>query len=116
VLEPFDLPITKGLQECIHEFERLDEEIELRPILDRLATRPPLDPAYGEDVEARLPEIVGSLSVALAHVQHHRFRAEESIRRSLAEVFSYFQPVAVAACERQSSQTSRRLSSSEERA
>ena len=42
MLEPFDLPITKGLQECIHEFERIDEDIELRPILDRLATRPPL--------------------------------------------------------------------------
>jgi hypothetical protein len=67
LLEPFDLPITKGLQECIHEFERLDEEIELRPILDRLATRPPLDLAYGEDIEARLPDIVGGLSVALAH-------------------------------------------------
>ena len=66
MLEPFDLPITKGLQECIHEFERIDEDIELRPILDRLATRPPLDLAYGEDVEARLPEIVGGLSVALA--------------------------------------------------
>ena len=66
ILEPFDLPITKGLQECIHEFERLDEEIELLPILDHLATRPPLDVAYGEDVEARLPEIVGGLSVALA--------------------------------------------------
>ncbi len=66
ILEPFDLPITKGLQECIHEFVRLDEEIELRPILDRLATHPPLDLAYGEDVEARLPEIVGGLSIALA--------------------------------------------------
>jgi hypothetical protein len=66
MLEPFDLPITKGLQECINEFERLDEEIELRPILDRLARRPPLDVAYGEDIEARLPEIVGGLSVALA--------------------------------------------------
>ena len=66
MLEPFDLPITKGLQECVHEFEKLDEEIELRPILDHLATRPPLDLAYGEDIEARLPEIVGGLSVALA--------------------------------------------------
>lgn len=66
LLEPFDLPIAKGLQECVHEFERLDEEIELRPILDHLAARPPLDLAYGEDVEARLPEIVGGLSVALA--------------------------------------------------
>lgn len=66
LLEPFGLPIAKGLQECVHEFERLDEELELRPILDHLAARPPLDLAYGEDVEARLPEIVGGLSVALA--------------------------------------------------
>jgi hypothetical protein len=66
MLEPFDLPITKGLQECVDEFEKLDEEIELRPILDHLATHPPLDLAYGEDIEARLPEIVGGLSVALA--------------------------------------------------
>jgi hypothetical protein len=66
MLEPFDLPITKGLQECVHEFEKLDEEIELRPILDHLAARPPLDLAYGEDVEARLPEIAGGLSIALA--------------------------------------------------
>jgi hypothetical protein len=66
IMEPFDPPITKGLQECIHEFERLAEEIELRPILAYLAARPPLDIAYGEDVEDRLPEIVGGLSVALA--------------------------------------------------
>ncbi|WP_198029442.1 DUF1931 family protein [Bradyrhizobium sp. WSM3983] len=66
LLEPFDLPIAKGLQECVHEFERLDEEIELRPILDHLAAWPPLDLAYGEDVEARPAEIVGGLSVALA--------------------------------------------------
>ncbi|WFU34352.1 DUF1931 family protein [Bradyrhizobium brasilense] len=66
ILEPFVLPITKGLQECIHGFARLDEEIELRPILNRLAAHPPLDLVYGEDVEARLPEIVGGLSIALA--------------------------------------------------
>ena len=66
LLEPFDLPITKGLEECVHEFERLDEEIELRPILQHLATRPPLDLASGEEIEARLPEVMGGLSVALA--------------------------------------------------
>jgi len=66
IIEPFDLPITKGLQECIHEFEELDEQIELRPILDQLTARPPLDLAYGEDVEAWLPEVVGGLSLALA--------------------------------------------------
>src|ERR1700733_3423936 len=36
IIEPIDLPITKGLQECIHEFIRLDEAIDLKPILDRL--------------------------------------------------------------------------------
>jgi histone H3/H4 len=66
IIEPFDLPITKGLQESIHEFEKLDEEIELRPIFDQLTARPPLGLAYGEDVEDRLPEVVGGLSVALA--------------------------------------------------
>jgi hypothetical protein len=29
IIEPFDLPITKGLQESIHEFQKIDEEIEL---------------------------------------------------------------------------------------
>jgi Domain of unknown function (DUF1931) len=66
IIEPFDLPITKGLQESIHEFENIDEQIELRPILDQLTAQPPLDLAYGEETEARLPEVMGGLSVALA--------------------------------------------------
>jgi uncharacterized protein DUF1931 len=66
IIEPFDLPITKGLLESIDEFEKLDEQIELRPILDRLTAHPPLDLAYGEDTEARLPAVAGGLSVALA--------------------------------------------------
>jgi hypothetical protein len=66
IIEPIDLPITKGLQERIHVFDNIDEQIELRPILDQLAARPPLDLAYAEDTEARLPEVVGGLSVALA--------------------------------------------------
>lgn len=65
-IEPFDLPITKGLQECIHAFREIDEEIELQPILDRLAARPPLELAYSDETEARLPAIAGGLSVALA--------------------------------------------------
>jgi hypothetical protein len=66
IIEPYDLPITKGLQESIHQFKNIDEEIELRPILDQLTARPPLDLAYGEDIESHLPEVVGGLSVALA--------------------------------------------------
>jgi hypothetical protein len=67
VIEPFDLPITKGLQESIHAFANLDETIELKPILDALTAQPPLDLAYSEETEARLPDIAGGLSVALAH-------------------------------------------------
>ena len=66
IIEPFDPPITKGLQERIHEFRNIDEQIELKPILDHLAARPPLDLAYSEETEARLPEIAGGISVALA--------------------------------------------------
>src|SRR6266850_7272070 len=66
IIAPFDLPITKGLQECIHAFRQMDEAVELEPILDYLTARPPLDLAYGEEIEARLPEVVGGLSVALA--------------------------------------------------
>jgi hypothetical protein len=66
VTEPGDLPITKGLQESIHQFRKLDEEVELGPILEELATYPQLDRPPTEATEARLPEIVGGLSLALA--------------------------------------------------
>lgn len=45
----------------------MDEQIELRPILEALTRLPPLNLGYSADVEARLPEIEGGLSVALAH-------------------------------------------------
>jgi hypothetical protein len=66
IVQPSDLPITKGLQESIHDFERIDQEVELQPILDQLAARPQLDLSLSEEVEARLPAIVGGLAVALA--------------------------------------------------
>jgi hypothetical protein len=66
VIEPWDMPITSGLQECVHGFERIDEEIELRPVLDSLAARPPLAAALSEETQARLPLIFGGISVALA--------------------------------------------------
>jgi hypothetical protein len=66
VIQPSDLPVTKGLQESIHAFRKLDEEIELRPILEELAKRPPLDLALAEETEQALPEIAGGLTLALA--------------------------------------------------
>jgi hypothetical protein len=66
VIERFDLPITKGLQESIHEFRRMDQEIELEPILEALAARPPLDATLSDDTTAQLGQIAGGVSVALA--------------------------------------------------
>jgi hypothetical protein len=66
IIQPSDLPITKGLQERIHEFRELDEEIELGSILEYIARLPPLDVTYSDETEARLPGVVGGLSVALA--------------------------------------------------
>jgi Domain of unknown function (DUF1931) len=66
IINSSDLPITKGLQERIHEFREMDEEIELKPILDYIAARRPLDLTCSVETEAQLPWIVGGLSVALA--------------------------------------------------
>jgi hypothetical protein len=66
VIEPRDLPITKGLQERMHEFLRMDEDLDVVPLLEQLLTRPPLGIAISADTEARLPAIAGGLSVALA--------------------------------------------------
>ncbi|GIJ50560.1 hypothetical protein Val02_74460 [Virgisporangium aliadipatigenens] len=68
VVAPHDLPITKGLQECIHAFRKMDQEIELSPILSRLAVYPPLDRALSEATEKRLPHVIGGLSLALARI------------------------------------------------
>ncbi|MFI1837190.1 DUF1931 family protein [Streptomyces olivaceoviridis] len=65
-VEPEDLPITKGLQESIHRFRRLDEEVDLKPNLEQLAAHPPLDRTPTQETEERYPEIIGGLSVALA--------------------------------------------------
>ena len=66
IIEPYDLPITKGVQESVHEFKRINAQIDLQPVLDYLTVRPPLDLAYSDETEAQLPRIFGGLSVALA--------------------------------------------------
>jgi hypothetical protein len=67
VIEPQDLPITKGLQENIQASRRIDDpQVSVEPILEALTQLPPLRLAYGEATTAKLPEIVGGLSYALA--------------------------------------------------
>jgi hypothetical protein len=66
VIRPHDLPITKGLQESMHEFRKLDHELDLKPILEHLASRPQLELNYDDETQALLPHVAGGLSVALA--------------------------------------------------
>jgi hypothetical protein len=66
VMEPQDLPITKGLQERVHEFRKIDEDLGLGPILDQFAARPQLEASLDEELDARLALVAGGLSVALA--------------------------------------------------
>lgn len=66
IIEPSDLPITKGLQESIHDFRKIDEEIDLKSILEYIAALPPLNLTYSYETEEGLPGVVGGLSVALA--------------------------------------------------
>jgi hypothetical protein len=61
-----DLPITKGLQESIHAFEKLDLDIGLERILVRKGPEPPFDLPYSDEVDARLPVVAGGLSLAVA--------------------------------------------------
>lgn len=41
VIQPWDLPVPMGLQESMHAFGRLEEEVELRPVLESLTASPP---------------------------------------------------------------------------
>lgn len=64
IVEPRDLPITKGLQHCIHDFEALDLYIALSRILEHAVPGPQIDLLYSEETEARLPAIARGLSPA----------------------------------------------------
>ena len=63
-----DLPITKGLQETIIEFKKLEEELSVDDILAFLATVPPLKYPLSKEVEDKLPELVGVILVVLARI------------------------------------------------
>ncbi|MGH4012072.1 MAG: DUF1931 family protein [Pseudonocardiaceae bacterium] len=66
VIAPQDLPITKGIQERMREFDKLDEAEEIRELLRQAVRRPPADVTFAEETEQLLPELFGGLSIALA--------------------------------------------------
>ncbi|MBI3213745.1 MAG: DUF1931 family protein [Mycobacterium sp.] len=66
VIVPQDLPITKGVQERMREFDKLEEAEEIRELLRQVVRRPPADVTFAQDTEELLPELFGGLGVALA--------------------------------------------------
>jgi Domain of unknown function (DUF1931) len=48
IMEP-DLPLTKGFLEHMKDFRRYDEQIGLKPILEHLATYPPMRRTFSID-------------------------------------------------------------------
>ena len=66
VIAPQDLPLTKGLQEQIRAFGKLEEADELRRFLRSSVRRPPADITFGDETEDVLIEVFGGLGVALA--------------------------------------------------
>ena len=66
IIAPQDLPITKGVQERMREFDKLDEAEEIRELLRQSVRRPPADVTFSEETEQLLPELFGGLSIALA--------------------------------------------------
>lgn len=66
VIAPMDLPITKGIQERMREFDKLEEADDIRALLVQVVRRPPADVTFSEETEAMLPELFGGLGVAFA--------------------------------------------------
>ena len=66
VIRWVDLPVTKGLEESIHHFRKLDVALEVEPILAQLEKLPPMDLAYEDELISRLPDLLGGLGYALA--------------------------------------------------
>ncbi len=63
-----DLPITKGLQETIIEFRKLEHELNIDDILEFLTTIPPLKYPISAELESKLPEITGALLIVVAKI------------------------------------------------
>jgi hypothetical protein len=66
VIAPQDLPITKGLQERMREFGKMESADDMRQWMGQTLRRPPDDVTFGEETEAVLNDVFGGLGVALA--------------------------------------------------
>jgi hypothetical protein len=86
-IERRDLPVTKGLQETIHAFRRLDATGDLARFVGEFAVRPQLDLGVTDEVDEALPEVAGGLSLALGRTfrivdPHSRHPATDAWERA----------------------------------
>ncbi|BBG66852.1 hypothetical protein NNO_2149 [Hydrogenimonas sp.] len=63
-----DVPLTKAMKDSMMKFRELEEELQLEPLLEKLASRPPLKYELEVALEKRLPEIAGTLIYILAKI------------------------------------------------
>ena len=83
IIEPHDLPVTRGLQEAVRGYQKISQDIDLDPILAEIAARPPLDISLSDDTASGLPALFGGISVQLARLfrlisgQHQAVHARE---------------------------------------
>ena len=63
-----DMPLTKGFEESIKEFKKLEEEIDLQDVLSFLEKIPPLKYPISSELEAKFPDYVGALMLIIARV------------------------------------------------
>ncbi len=80
-----DLPITKGLQEAIIEFRKLEEELPIEDILEQLTHYPILKYELSSEVEAKLPEITGTMFVVMAKIMKHINQDSRQVTAELIE-------------------------------
>ncbi len=66
VIASQDLPITRGIQELMREFDKLEEAPEIRELLRQVVRQPPVDVTFADETEELMPELFGALSIALA--------------------------------------------------
>ena len=80
-----DLPITKGMQETIIAFKKLEEEIDLQDVLNYLTTVPPLKYPLAAELEAKLPEITGAILVVMARIMKEIDEEKRRVSHELIE-------------------------------
>ena len=83
IVEPHDLPVTRGLQEAVRDYHKISQDVGLDPVLADIAARPPLDISLSDDTASGLPALFGGISVQLARLfrltsgQHRAVHARE---------------------------------------